>query len=759
MDLGDGSFGSRSEEQQKGQTLEIGTHFDENELGFNRPCVNDFGDLGSVETVEKVSNFNENDLGVNGPCVEEIGDLGSVEPVEKSSNFDENELEINGPCGVEIGDLVHGKHIIETFTETKGEGIERIEIKKEVEMPLEGVGSPSRVSEGVLTGFEDVGSRCRTEEEKRDTQGEACFDEIRSEVNGSFVDEIGDLGSGELGRNTTSIQSNGKDIEIENAVEMAAKAIGSPSGDSRGSSTLKGYGLRKWRRIRRDHSKDGGNEADLSRILKRGLSNAEPVKTRDFSSEHNQKSEGSVASMNSSVAFSSLPVEVSDFDSSFALEAIFSTGIDPDINEDQNSKSSTAASIPKSRQEVPVTIGFAKEKNKAKKFSSKGSGNVVHRAQHGKGKVETSKKLRGERVKIEKENSYSSVESDLRSSNAIFTQVGGFPVVSNGRQSERFSNYDGENSDEAHVSEPQSSEEVRQDCYKDNGEEVDDFSGVDLAANVSETKKGENHGSNTDRDPLFESINFLQAAQEALEKEIQNFGEIGKEALSLHDRFSHDLHLLGEFSVTRAHEPKSSNPLHFNKTEVSSFSLKNVQLTELFSKVNLLERLLEEASASLKAKESKVLDLESILNGTQLPKKETEKILLQDTCKVMEVELEDLFMKKIEAEIEYLITRKLKVEAKDQITLFEEQKSLAEDQAQMLLKLRDAENKATLLKRQAEELETYSKELLRTEEILKMQNSICKSTLFSLIQLIILCIVFGLFLLQLLPHSTGVVPT
>ncbi|XP_077222713.1 WPP domain-interacting protein 2-like [Tasmannia lanceolata] len=709
MDLGDGSLRSRSEEEQKGETLEIGTCFYEIELGVSRPCDNEFGDLVSVEhveieTVEKLSNLNDEKLGINGSCVEEIGDLGLK------------------------------KHMFETSLETNEE---RIEIKKEVIMRSEEVGSPL---------------------------GEACLDEIKLRFNGSFADKIGDLRRGEHGRNTSAIQSNGKGIDVVNAVETPVKSIGSPSRDSEGTPRLKGYGLRKWRRVRRDHTKDGCNGADLNRVLKRGLSNAEAVKARDLSSGHKQKSEGSVASVDSAVknvAFSNLPVGVSDSESVFAL------GTDSENSEDQNSKSSTAASVPKSKMEVHVGIGFVKEKNKGKNFSGKSLGNAIHRAQHGKGKVETSKKLRGESVKNENDNSYSSVESDLRSSNAIATQVGRFPAVSNGRQSERSLNYDGENSDEVQLSEPQSSMEVRAACYKDNEEEAEDISRDNLAADVAEDEKkedDENDEPNMDRDPLLESVAFLQATQEALEKEIQKFGEIGKEVISQRDDSMHGLRSSGEFDVqTRVHEPKSSKLEHFEETEGSSFSPMEAQLTDLSQEVSLLEHLLEETSITLKAKESKALELESILNGTQLPKKETKNNLLKDTSKVVEIELEDLFKKKIEAEIEYLMmtrtTRKLKVEAENQITRFEEQKSLVEDQARMVLKLRDTENKATLLKRQAEELETRSKELLRTEEVLKMQNSVCKLTLLSFIQFLMFCIVFGLFLLQLLPHSTGVVPT
>ncbi|XWS09563.1 hypothetical protein CRYUN_Cryun39dG0000900 [Craigia yunnanensis] len=154
-----------------------------------------------------------------------------------------------------------------------------------------------------------------------------------------------------------------------------------------------------------------------------------------------------------------------------------------------------------------------------KNLSGKTVGNSSQRIQQGKGRVESSKKPRGERVKIEKENSYSSMESDSRSSNFLFMQ-GRFSVTSNGKQSGNSMNYNGENSDEAHEDEDQISEEVQTAYRKENSGEIEELSPDDLAADLSweaKKEKSENHRPSPDQDPLLESILALQSVQEALE--------------------------------------------------------------------------------------------------------------------------------------------------------------------------------------------------------------------------------------------------
>ncbi|XP_008805520.2 WPP domain-interacting protein 1-like [Phoenix dactylifera] len=504
----------------------------------------------------------------------------------------------------------------------------------------------------------------------------------------------------------------------------------------------KGYGLKKWRRIRRDLNKDGTTGADSAQILKRRLPLVETQKARD---EHKQKSdgedegEGSVASMESRNARGSpLAVAGGTLDPELGLLVAaggFSIGMDSENSEDRSSKSSTAASAPRLRHEA---VGFGRERGKVKNFGGRGSGNVVQqRGQRGRGGgLDNIKKFRGDQVRIEKENSHSSAESDLRSSNAAFVQRGS--MVSNGKQSEKSVNYDGENSDEA-----QPSEEVRSAYHKENGV-IEDLSKEDLDAELladENVEKSESHQSHPNLDPFVESLVLLEAAQQALESEIEKFGEIEEPGL---DDFDDD----------------------YEEVEGSSSPSPEADSIQLNQRIEQLQYKLEDALAAVRSRESKVLELEAILNRTELPRKEIENPdppLLKEKCKEMEFELESLLEKKIETEIEYLImtraTQSWKVMAEDHIALLEDQKSLAGDQMQLMHKLRDTEVKVTMLTGQMGELEAYCAELVGAEEVLRLQNEVLKSSLCCFVQLVMLVIVFWWFLMQLLPPSNGVVPT
>ncbi|KAL5981295.1 hypothetical protein ACLOJK_015350 [Asimina triloba] len=656
--------------------------------------------------------------------VTQIQDLGSTDEAANidfllGSVLDHGQIRAhkNGSSGV---------HDILKIDVSVEEEEEEEEEEKAVTLASKCVGSPTASMEKPTDDHFKSGTRTRTR------------------TSGSSMDAVGGSGSSPAQLTTLSpAKTRGQGIEIEKVVE-------SPSKDS--PSTTKGYGLKKWRRIKRDPGKDGGGAADQNRILKRGLSITEPVKSRDPSGDNRQKSEGSsgsVALANSTMknmVFSASPIGGSDSESRLAVEIAFPAGTDSENSEDRSSKS-TAASAPKLRLEMPLGAGSTKEKGKGKNPSGRLSACSTHKAQQGKGKIETSKKLRGERVRAEKENSHSSVESDLRSSSAAFMLASGFSGAGDGRRTERLLNYTGENSDEVHVSDPQSSEEVQADYCKENGEEIEVVS-IDASADISDKenkKERQNHNPSMDQDPLIESIVLLQTVQTALEKEVKEFGEIGKESISALNGFSHGA--------------GASEHVLFEEREESDSPPSEPQMIKLTHKVNHLEHKLAVTSVALKAKESEVLALESILNKIQLPGCIQDQTVLQE----QEVELDSLFKRRIEAEVEYLImtrtTQKLKVTAEDQISLYEDQKSLVVEQEEMLLKLKEAENRATMLRMQTDELEASCKKLLETTEILRMQSDVCKNSLRFVIQLVLLCIVFALFLLQLLPHSTGFVPT
>lgn len=311
-------------------------------------------------------------------------------------------------------------------------------------------------------------------------------------------------------------------VETAKVAEPANSPAQSPSGSTDSSppvAPIKGYGLKKWRRIRREVNQDGGSNIDTSKILKRGLSNSQPNSRKPMlsTSEMRQKSEGSVSSTN---ALMKSPVgSIDDFsihgENGLAMGPIFAAGTDSENSEDWSSKSSTAASAPRMRYEIS---SYARDKSKMRNLGGKNMGNSIQKINQGKG-IETSKKPRGDRVKLEKENSHSSMESDSRSSNFVFMQ--GFnPMAINGRQSGRSVNYDGENSDEAQGSEQHFRGEQRAGFRKNvaSFEDVSQENSVaDLSWGIKEEKSG-NQGSSVDRDPLLDYILMLQSAQEELEK-------------------------------------------------------------------------------------------------------------------------------------------------------------------------------------------------------------------------------------------------
>ncbi|KAK2971950.1 hypothetical protein RJ640_004970 [Escallonia rubra] len=532
---------------------------------------------------------------------------------------------------------------------------------------------------------------------------------------------------------------------IDSKLEKSPLTKGqSPVGGS--PSTAKGYGLKKWRRIKREAVADGGSNVDIGKVLKRGLSNPQSGSSR-ANLEMKQKSEGSVSSTNAL-----LKSRGAVADGGFAMQGDiglvgglnFAADTDSENSEDRSSKSSTAASAPRTRYEIP-----AGDKNRTRNLSGKGLGSPVQRGQQGKGRIETSKKHRGERVKIEKENSHSSMESDSRSSNFVFMQ-GNNSVTSNGRQSRRSATYDGENSDDAQGGE-QHFDEQHLPGFRKNGAEFEDVSPEDLAAEPSweiKEEECENHGSSAGRDPLVESIITLQSAQEALEKEVEKLKEIGKEDV-LFDESVQASGLPSEADL-KVHESSSSFQLRSGETEQDSSHYLETQLISLKQNISTLENQLEEARAMLEVKEAKVSKLEDKLNTGETIE------LRQRKCIEMETELEGLFKQKIEAEIEYLAISET---IQKWSTVLEGQKALRSEQAHTLIKLEDAESHATMLKIQAEKLEAYCGDIARTDEVLKLQKRACKLTSCFFIQVILLIAVLGLFVLQLSPHYGGVVPT
>ncbi|KAJ7961011.1 WPP domain-interacting protein [Quillaja saponaria] len=570
-----------------------------------------------------------------------------------------------------------------------------------------------------------------------------CHDENEIQNNGSFTNEIDKLDSGE-NLNADSFTPTRK---VEDVGFVSGEPVNSPtvrsnssgSGDGGGSTPItKGYGLKKWRRIRRGIAKDEDTfVVDTSKILKRGLSGS--ANSPKFPLEVKQNSQGSIGSANLFKNVGSVdvfPIHGSTSESTFAVGSAFAAGTDSENSEDQSSKSSTAASAPKLTYDLPVVMRSVWEKSRMRNTSAKSLGNSTQRSQLGKGQTESSKKPRGERVKIEKENSYSSMESDSRSSNFV---QGVFTVTSNGNHSGRSMNRDRENSDKVHTNEQYFFEEVQDGYLKDHmGDE--NVSQEDIAANLSwnaKIQENEDHQSLSDLDPFLESIRSLQFVQEALEQEVQKFVEIGNEPVSPDDDSINSNSVAADVSPTDPGFDESYLSGHFgneNIEQTAAHSLE-VQVTE---NLKNLESKLEEARAMFAVKDNRVAELEGVIKSGKFVKEVSSSPRLEEQNNgAIETELEDLFKQKIEAEVEYLTiiqgTQNLKVAAGVQLTLLEEQENLAGEQAQMRNKLEETESKALMLKKQAEELEKYHADILGIEEAFNMQRRICKADCMGIV--------------------------
>ncbi|KAL6544602.1 hypothetical protein OROMI_023464 [Orobanche minor] len=293
-------------------------------------------------------------------------------------------------------------------------------------------------------------------------------------------------------------ETEDSDSVRSHSMEMISEVFPSPA------RTRKGNGLRKWRRLKRDVIKCGDGSEGTGKIARPELSDSvvNRNKRTQVYVDRQQKSEGSVSSPNPLVG--NLDAFALFGDLGFAMGPSVDAGTDSENSEDRSSKSSTAASVLKIKCEIPMVVGFPHDKNRMKSLSGM---NLTPSKQHGQqvkgGRIEATKKSRGEWVKIEKENSHSSMESDLRSLNFVFMQ--GTYATSNGGSEGYENGHQVQGSNEGQFGE-----------YEDK--ETGDLK-----------ERSENRGSSSDQDPLVESIFELQKAQEALEEELQKFKEIGKD--------------------------------------------------------------------------------------------------------------------------------------------------------------------------------------------------------------------------------------
>ncbi|XP_027330985.1 WPP domain-interacting protein 2-like [Abrus precatorius] len=591
----------------------------------------------------------------------------------------------------------------------------------------------------------DLGSES-VEENEVDHDG----NENGTRDDGSYGNEKIGLGfEGNSDANTLKSDEKGTVVEV-----------GSGEGVNSKGTPTKGFGLKKWKRIRRNVVKDPSSSIDSSKVLKRGLSgNANMNDNQPFLRDVKEKSDGS-SNMFGSVMFSDgLLIHGSSSDSRYALGSGFVVGTDSENSEDRSSKSSTAASEPKLRH----------DKSRSRNVNSKHLPNSTQRVQQAKGRTESSKKPGGgERVKIEKENSFSSLESDSRSSN--FKQ-GVFTVTSNGKHSSRPNVCDRGNSGEAHSHTNEHFTEGAEASYDNENVVEDEDLQENLATNLSwevTEEKSVNNQSSAIEDPLIESVSSLQAVQEALEEEVQKFREIGVEAISPDDDDSAKCISASagitnfDLGLNKSNLSGQSGAEEIKQTASSSLDPQVLSLTQ---NVNILESKLEELQGVLALKDSRIAELETSLSCSKFPAEESAGTigLSEEKCNRVESELEGLFRLKIEAEVEYLaiskVMQNLKAGAVFQRTLLEEQGKLSESQEQVLSKLVDAGSKASVLKSKAEELEKHCDDSLVVEESFVLQKRVCKVTFYLFIQFMFLILFFWLFVSQLSLNSGMVVPT
>ncbi|MED6109435.1 hypothetical protein PIB30_033513 [Stylosanthes scabra] len=503
----------------------------------------------------------------------------------------------------------------------------------------------------------------------------------------------------------------------------------------------KGFGLRKWKRIRRNVVKDPNVSVDSSKVLKREYSGGNNlIEMRDVK----EKSDAS-SNMFENPGFSALySIPGSSPDSRYAVGSGFVVGTDSENSEDHSSKSSTAASEPKLKY----------EKIRSKNVNSKNLANVTPRFQQGKARVESSKKpAGGGKVKMEKENSVSSVESDSRSSN--FKQ-GSFTVTSNGygEHSGRPTGHDGGNSSEVVHANEHFAESVQTRCGNKNMGEDEDLLQENIATNSSwdaTEEKSVNDHSSTNEDPLIGSIKVLKLKEMEIEVVSPDDGSTKCSSASAGttpiDAGLHKPCLSGQSGAAEA-----------KQTATGSLELKVLSLTQ---NVNILESKLEGLQGMLALKDTRIAELESALNSSRSPKEQSastigfseEKRREEEECK-----LEGLFQQKIEAQVEYLTIKKaiqnLKTKVDCERTL---QEKLSENQAQVLNEVVEAEKRASVLKKKAEELEKGDS--LVVDESFVLQKRVCKVTFCLFLQFMLLVLFFWVFVSQLSFSSEVIVPT
>ncbi|KAL6859037.1 hypothetical protein ACP4OV_018039 [Aristida adscensionis] len=531
--------------------------------------------------------------------------------------------------------------------------------------------------------------------------------------------------------------------EVESAAESpapqaAADAEGHDASSPVAAAAGKGRGLRRWRRIRREQQREshaaaaaagggGGGRAgdeDSAQLHKRRLplpAGAAPKGRHDAALVEEEGSAASAASVESRFV---PPAKLEPGGLGFLVApagfSVGAGGADSDNGDDRSSRSSTATSAPR-----------AFPRHDAKPFPRpRAAGASLHGKSTRGARSRAGKAAACAAASTEAENSRSSVESDLRSSNAMNGRPLGGGAAGNGVRKVLSGHRD-------------RSDGVRSTaggCYKDDGSSVegrlvqrsaDSGDDVDDTLNDGNVGEGGNGGVHPDADPYAESALLLQRAQDALENEIQNFAAIGNVS---NDGFD-------------VHDDELSGSVHLEEP-----------IDKASERIKHLESRLETASALIKEKDSRICELET-LNCMQPGKTSLE----SPDESLSRFKLDQLFQESMEAEIQLILLTSSyhtwATLADDQMVLHEAQKSLSQDYKQLENKLRDTENRAMMLQEMAEKLQVQCKELSRSSEILQLQSKAGRVSLACFVQFILLCFAIGIYLMRLVPTSSEVVPT
>ncbi|CAL5013252.1 unnamed protein product [Urochloa decumbens] len=526
--------------------------------------------------------------------------------------------------------------------------------------------------------------------------------------------------------------SNGPAAESPAPAAAAEEEEAVPN-NSPAAAATKGRGLRRWRRIRRGQEQQregyanaaavsgsgGAGDEDSAQLNKRRL----PLAAGAPKGRHEAPA---AEAESSSASVESRFVPPARLDPGLGLlvaSAGFSVGAggaESDHSEDRSSKSSTSASAPRVLPRHEHAFPFQLERDRLPRSRAPAAAALHGRnPRAARSRADRPRVAYSAAVSAEADNSRSSVESDLRSSNALKARQSG--AGRNGVHKV--------SSDYCELSDKeQPSEEVRSTGCKGNGSSVLGRSAqmsVDSGYGVDEASvgTGQNGRMHPGADCYTEStLLLLQRTQEALESEIEKIMAIGNE-------HTDDLD---------AHDDKWSGSVNLQPIE------------EVSDRIKHLESRLEEASALIKEKDSRTDELEAtVVKNTNL--------LLSQS------ELDQLYQEKMETEIHCaILTRAYEASvtlAEDQMALYEAQKSLSEDYRQLGLKLRHTENRAMALEEMAEKLQVQCKELSNSSEVLQLQSKASRVSLFCFIQFILLCIAIGTYLMRLSPSSSEVVPT